>query len=63
MDSETPDLGIYDTAPNDCKWCGGHIRNCPFCREDKTLRNPDGTVLKFITMYVTELAGGAHALD
>ena len=52
MDCETPDLSIYEPRP--CIWCGGHIANCPFCREDKTLRNPDGTVMKFITMYSEE---------
>ena len=38
MDCETPDLTSNEPRP--CKWCGGHIRNCAFCREDKTLRQP-----------------------
>ena len=42
MDSETPDLGIYDTEA-ECIANGAVATiqgNCPFCREDKTPAQP-----------------------
>ena len=57
MDCETPDLTIYEPEAGAALQSGAAATtraNCPFCREDKTLRNPDGTVMKFITMYTEE---------